>query len=161
MRVSSVIQYIKYIFFPNTFWLEGKKRVFQYSMYPQQENFSSSLYPRDKNKYLECNNICIKNIFWSKFSECLCSASKRNISKQPCHKILLGRAFCDTVKYNYTDMIKFSIPKHYKVGRFVSMLEVTAAKVNTSWVTQQLIWPLLKVNMYKMTTPILTFPVPL
>lgn len=109
-----------------------------------------------------CNNIYNKNLFQSKFSECAHLASKWNILEQPCHTKLPGRAFCDTVKYNYTDMIKFPIPKHYNVGRFESMLEVTIAKVNrTTWVTEQLIQPLLKVSTYKMIIPILTFPVPL
>lgn len=93
------------------------------------------------------NNIYIKNIFQSKFSECMCSASKWNTLEQPCHTKLPRGAFCDIVRYNYTDMIIFPIPKHYKVDGFESMLEVTVVKVNSkNWVTQQLIWPLLKVK---------------
>lgn len=70
----------------------------------------------------------------------MCSASKWNILEQPCHTKLPEEAFCDTVRYNYTDMIIFLIPKHYKVDGFESMLEVTVAKVNRKiLVTQQLI----------------------
>lgn len=128
-------------------------------MYIQHGNFSSYLNPRDKNKYLVFNNIYIKTICQSKFSKCVCSASKWSILEQPCHtRYREGPSV--TLKCNYTDMIKFPILEHFKVGKFDTMLDVTAAKVK-SWVTRQLIWPLLKVSTSKMTTAILTFPGPL
>lgn len=56
--------------------------------------------------------------------------------EQLCHTKLPGRAFCDSVKYNYTDMITHPILKHYKVGSFKSVLEVNCSNKESNWTAE-------------------------